>query len=346
MSKKANPRLVGSFVLGGIFLAVLSFFLLGGGIFREKIKCVAFFDGSVKGLSVGAPVAFRGVKVGTVTDIQLLVERGKLNYRIPVFFDIEKARLKVDGAEDRSWDLNLDRLVERGLRAQLTVQSFVTGLLMIELDFRPDTPVRLVGSIKGLPEVPTIPSDLADFLKRFEKVPVEDMFSQVTEIVRTLRIFLDSPDLEQALQDVRDTLAGMNALVAKVDVRADSLLNEGTLVLSELRSTLTVFNEGLAGILQNLDGTVGAARNVAVRLDQQLPSMMVDMEETLKAGQSAMRQVEAALERVEASARDDSPLMYTLQEVLTEVAAASRSMRVLTDYLQNHPEALLRGKKP
>jgi paraquat-inducible protein B len=59
-----------------------------------------------------------------------------------------------------------------------------------------------------------------------------------------------------------------------------------------------------------------------------------------------MRQVEAALERVEASARDDSPLMYTLQEVLTEVAAASRSMRVLTDYLQNHPEALLRGKKP
>ncbi len=346
MSKKANPRLVGSFVLGAIFLAVLGFFMLGGGLFREKIKCVAFFDGSVKGLSVGAPVAFRGVKVGTVTDIQLFVERGKLNYRIPVFFDIEKARLKVDGSEDDTWDLDMNRLIERGLRAQLTVQSFVTGLLMIELDFKPDTPVNIVGTEKGLPEIPTVPSDLADFLKRFEKVPVEDMLSQVTEIVRTLRNFLDSTDFKQALRDTRETLAGMNAIVAKVDMHADSLLNESTLTLHELRNTLTELNKGLAGLLQNLDGTMGAARSMAVRLDQQFPSFMVDMEKTLRTGQEAMQQVQVTLEKVEASARDDSPLMYSLQELLTEVAAASRSVRVLADYLQNHPEALLHGKKP
>lgn len=346
MSKKANPRLIGSFVVGGVALALLAVFLLGGGIFRERVKCVSFFDGSVKGLSVGAPVAFRGVRVGTVTDIQLRLEGKDLIHRIPVFFEIEPARLTVVGEDDQPRELKIDRLIERGLSAQLAVQSFVTGLLMIELDFRPGARMTQMGSIKSIPEIPTVPSDLESFLRRFEEAPIEELLSQVTEILKIIRGVLESPDFEVVLRNFRDTLAAINLIVNKVEVRADPLLNEGALAIQELRKTLSELNRRLPALLAKVDTAAVSARNVAGQLDRNLPTILEEMEKTVKSAQEALQQTTVTLDRVGETARDDSPFMHQLNELAAEVAAAARSMRVLADYLQQHPEALLRGKRP
>ncbi len=339
MSKKANPKLIGSFVVGGLVLALTAIFLLSAGFFREKVKCVAFFDGSVKGLNVGAPVTFRGVKVGTVTDIQLRIGTDHIDHLIPVFFEIEAARLTVVREDGRPNGLDVKHLIERGLRAQLTVQSFVTGLLMIELDFKPETRERLVGSIREYPEIPTIPSDLEDFLRRFEEAPIEELLEQVTEILKTVREFLDSPETLAIIRGFHEALEGLNALVMKIDVHADPLLTEGTLAMREMSQTFGELNRRLSSILDRADGTMDAMHNVAGEVDRRLPDLMEKLESTVKSTQEAM-------EGMAAVAQEDSPLMHNLQQLSVELTSAARSIRVLADYLQQHPESLLRGRRP
>ncbi len=339
MSKKANPKLIGSFVVGGLALALLAIFLLSAGFFRETVKCVAFFEGSVKGLSVGAPVTFRGVRVGTVTDIQLRIGSNDLDHLIPVFFEIETARLTMVRADGQPNGLDVDRLIERGLRAQLTVQSFVTGLLMIELDFRPGTRKVLVGTIQDYPEIPTIPSDLEDFLRRFEEVPIEEALEQITDILKTVREYVDSPEAMALLRNFGEALEGVNALVKKVDGHADPLLREGTLALREMKQTFGELNKRLSAILDRSEGAMASMDNVAGEMDRRLPALMDELERTARLTQNAM-------ENMAAASQEDSPLMHNLQELSVEMTSAARSIRVLADYLQQNPEALLRGRRP
>lgn len=339
MSKQANTKLIGLFVLGGLALALVAVFLLSAGIFREKVRCLAFFEGSVMGLNVGAPVTFRGVKVGTVTDIQLRVDRKDLNFLIPVFFDVETAQLTVVGEDGRHGDLNVEMLVERGLRAQLKVQSLVTGLLMIELDFKPGTSAIVVGTIEGYPEIPTLPSDLEDFLRRFEEVPIEYMLDQVTEILRTVRGILDSTETRDALRNLGSALDGINLLVRQTGVHVDPLMSEATLAMQEMRVALTELQNRLPALLERLDTTVGAAQGTLTQVDQGLARFVEQFEKTAMSAQEL-------IQRVGAAARDDSALMYNLEELAAEATSAARAIRVLADYLQQHPEALLHGKKP
>lgn len=339
MSKKANPKLIGSFVVGGLALALIAIFLLSAGLFRETVKCVAFFEGSVKGLSVGAPVTFRGVRVGTVTDIQVRIGGNELDHLIPVFFEIEPARFTVVRADGQPNGLDVENLIEKGLRAQLTVQSFVTGLLMIELDFRPGTRKLLVGTIQDYPEIPTIPSDLDDFLRRFEEVPIEETLEQITDILKTVREYVDSPEARALLRNFGEALEGVNALVKKIDVHADPLLSEGTLALREMRQTFGELNERLSAILDRSEDAMASVDNVAGEIDRRLPALMDELERTVTLTQNAM-------ENMAAASQEDSPLMHNLQELSAEMTSAARSVRVLADYLQRHPEALLRGKRP
>src|SRR5688572_15801114 len=142
MARRANPALIGGFVVGGIVLAVTALVLFGGGrFFRQTKPLVAYFEGSVKGVSIGAPVTFRGAKIGSVTDVQVIVDTKKDSIVTPVFFEIDAARLhdisgrkyKVSSNTRRT----MKKLFERGLRAELEMQSFVTGQVGIALDFNP-----------------------------------------------------------------------------------------------------------------------------------------------------------------------------------------------------------------
>ena len=141
MAKQANRMMIGGFVVLAVIIMAASLVVFGSGKFFKKTnKYILYFDESVKGLSVGAPVLFQGVQVGSVTSIILQADFVKMKTQIPVIIEIEPDRCKVRTGE-RSYRKVAEKLIEMGLRAQLVMQSFITGQLMIELDFYPNSKV-------------------------------------------------------------------------------------------------------------------------------------------------------------------------------------------------------------
>ena len=141
MAKQANRMMIGGFVVLAVIIMAASLVVFGSGKFFKKTnKYVLYFDESVKGLSVGAPVLFQGVQVGSVTSIILQADLVKMKTQIPVLIEIEPDRWKVRAGE-RNYRKVAAKLIEMGLRAQLIMQSFITGQLMIQLDFYPKSTV-------------------------------------------------------------------------------------------------------------------------------------------------------------------------------------------------------------
>src|SRR5437867_6603282 len=138
--RRANPAIIGGFVLGAVVLVVAGVMILGSGkLFTATIACVMYFEGSIQGLHEGAPVNFRGVKIGSVTDIKMQFDPTNLNIRIPVFAKIPKSSLEILHESASTPQEALADLVRRGLRAQLQTEGFLTGLLFVQLDIYPST---------------------------------------------------------------------------------------------------------------------------------------------------------------------------------------------------------------
>ncbi|WMW65574.1 MlaD family protein [Nitratidesulfovibrio liaohensis] len=142
MAREANKAMLGAFVVGALALLAAAVLLFGSGRFmKDRPQLVLYFKGSVRGLNIGAPVVFRGVPIGSVTEIRLLHDPDTPEFFIPVFIEFEPERIlnMKDGtvAKRQADGKVLDLLVEKGMRARLALQSFVTGQLMIEVDFDP-----------------------------------------------------------------------------------------------------------------------------------------------------------------------------------------------------------------
>ena len=148
MGSKINPTTIGAFVVSAIVLAVAGVLLFGGGkFFQEKLPFVLFFDSSVVGLNVGAPVIFRGVQIGQVTEITAIADPQTFDVRIRVKTEIVRGVIKVGEEGQRFEDQRqgMEGLIRKGARATLRMQSFVTGVLYVAIDYFPDTPVTLLG---------------------------------------------------------------------------------------------------------------------------------------------------------------------------------------------------------
>ena len=161
MGSKISPTVIGAFVVGAIIFMVAGVLLFGGGnSSRRRQPYVLFFDSSVEGLNVGAPVIFRGVQVGQVTEISALVDPQKFDLVIRVKIETVRGVVKIVGAEDQSFQESrqgVEGLIQKGARASLRMQSFVTGLLYVAFDFHPDTPVKLMGLDPKLPSCRPFP---------------------------------------------------------------------------------------------------------------------------------------------------------------------------------------------
>jgi paraquat-inducible protein B len=280
----------------------------------------------VKGLQIGASVVFQGAKIGQVTDIVVKVNAKELTAFIPVYIEIYQEKLvPIEG--DRSYDEQyLQALIKKGLRAQLQLQSFVTGQLMVNLDFYPNTPIRLVGLEKRYPEIPTIPSGLEQLAKRLEELPLKEIADRLNE-----------------------TLAGITRLVNSRDLQAsigslNQLLQDGDILVKNL-------NSKVGPIASDIKGTTDAARAAfaqaekTLRFDEGAPGQIASgIKETLSAAQDTLKKTGTAVENINVIAVQNANLGYEIGRTLEQIAELSRSIRVLADYLERHPEALLRGK--
>ena len=177
MSNRANPAIIGGFVLGAIALLVVAVLVFGGGeLFSSKRYLMTYFDGSVKGLRVGSNVLFRGVRIGYVTNIEAVTDPNVDRFGIPVTFQILPDSFKVMLPEGQLVSFAraghsqlIDELIKRGLRTKLETESFVTGQLLIQLDFYPTLPAVFRGVKPRYPEIPSVPSDIQQVLERLER---------------------------------------------------------------------------------------------------------------------------------------------------------------------------------
>lgn len=204
MSKKINKAAIGAFVVGAVALLLIGILTFGSGLFLKRTsKYVLFFDGSIKGLSVGAPVIFRGVKVGTVRDISLVYEQKTGAVLIPVVIEVDLSRVK--GAPQRWGYSDYKLLTERGLQARLEIQSFVTGQLMIAFDFYPDKPAKLRGLMKEYPELPTVPIS-PDIFKIVEEIPLKEISENLVDAVAGINKLVNSEELQESFSELKNTL--------------------------------------------------------------------------------------------------------------------------------------------
>jgi paraquat-inducible protein B len=347
MSKPANKALIGGFVVGAVALVIAGVLIFGSGKFlQETAKSVMYFDGSVKGLSVGSPVVFRGVKIGTVTDILLQYNPADMSVKIPVIIELELDRIENVGEMPRKRDpwKTARQLIERGLRAQLQTQSLVTGQLMIELDFHPDKPIKLVGGHTEYPEIPTIPSPLKELSKKIEKVPIEEIFEKLLAAVGGIEEIVNSPEVKGIISSLNQAAEDASKLVKNLNAQVTPLVSSIEKALGDTRKLVRNVNSQVQPVASSIKGTVEDYGKLAKNVDSQIEPLTSSIEKSLEEVRAALEQGRKTLVQAEDVIGEDSPLMYELDNTLKEVGAAARSIRLLADYLKRHPEALLKGK--
>jgi paraquat-inducible protein B len=336
MAKQVSKTVIGGFVISAIALLVIGIVIFGGGkFFTKTIKYVLFFDRSVKGLNVGAPVVFRGVEIGSVDSVVIRADTDKLTVDIPVVIEIEPDRFQTTG-EIKLPKNPYDRakvLIEGGLRAQLTLESMVTGQLMIEMDFFPDTPVRLTGIDAGYPELPTMPTSFEQLTQKLKKIPIEEIFEKLLSAINNIEKVLSAPELMDTVRNVKETTQNANQLIQS----ADKMIKDAdTLVLNIARQ--------VDPLSKNLRGAVGDVRKLLKNADGQIQPVSAKLQDALVSARKALDGAKATLATIDTFAAERSAFRIKLDASLEEIAAASRSVRALTEYLERHPEALLQGK--
>jgi len=330
MSNKANPTIIGAFVIGAVVLIAVAFALFGGAqIFATKNRYVALFDEPTNGLRVGANVLLNGVRIGYVSDIDLLIDAVNFDTDTQVTMEIlpEDIMTRSGGSlVEFGPALDHDVLIdEAGLRATLAIESFVTGQLHVELQLRPETVAEMRSTDAPYPEIPTITSNTQELLNK-----VQSWFADIRENVDFGAI---SDELQQMLvginelvgsEDLRGSLSGFNQLINDEDTQ--QLAASWQLTLTELRSTLANANDVIQNAGEDVDAVLADLRPVLSNLNATLS----EAEQTLSAAREQLS--------------GESEQAYELAATLDELQRAASTVRQFFDYLERNPEALLRGK--
>ncbi len=358
MARKANPSLIGAFVLGAMVLAVAGLVVFGGGKFlRQTQKAVLYFDGSTKGLNIGSPVTFRGVKIGQVTDVRVVVDPQALSIRTPVLIEIDSKRITDTAGRRIQFEkgaAGLKRLVEdRGMRAELKIQSFVTGQLAVDFDFYPNTPVRLTGLTllaKEYPELPTIPSSLDKLAQTIESLPIGELVQGLQGAVAGLERLVNAPEIREILRDATKLVKNADQKVTTLSAGLEDTLRDARKLVQNVDGTVgpltATVQEAVAKTETNLSAALADVRKLAENLDGRVGPLADDLEKALQEAKDTFTQVQAVLAAAEGLVEPGSAVHYNLNTTLEAVTRAAQSFRQLTTYLAQHPNAVLFGRPP
>jgi paraquat-inducible protein B len=360
MSKRvrAHPAAIGAFVAGAVALAIAATFIFGasGKLFGRKFPVVMFFDDSVNGLAVGAPVAYRGIRLGQVTQIKSVVG----SPRIAVAATLERGPFLTPDNPTGADQMRraMEEAIAQGLRAQLALQSLLTGHLYVSLVLRPDIPASLVGLDRGALEIPTIPTIMAQLEAGMQKIPLVNVPKYLYDTVEGSARLLQSPDLGKALESVGPLVADAQTLLKRLDREVGPLI-------TSLKGTSDTARASLVDITQQLDRVAADASRLMTSLTEtsdtargtvkdlsgdlqktlaQLAVLAAKLQEVSDTLRGALETAHTTLRDADGALTGDSPLGYKLQQALKEVAAAAQSLRALTEYLERHPESVLTGK--
>ena len=374
MSREANTTIIGAFMAGAVVLAAAGIIIFGSGnFFSEKNRYVLFFDGSVQGLNVGSPVVFRGVKIGSVKSIHIKTNAKDLTFSIPVLIEIEDKKFVVQENSNTALSLKkqLDILIDKGLRAQLEMQSMVTGMLLVNLDFHPQKPAVLKGKTLNYPEIPTIQSEIDLLTQKIKTVPMEEIFNKLLSIATTIENAFKAKKTKELVLLFKQTLVHVNSLIGHLDEQIQPVALQFNHTMKNIQTFSKTADTEITRLGTRMDTTLADIQTLAKSTRHHMEMVMPEMEtavkdiqgltrlfrdqisplsaafrETARAAAAAAKQTETTLSRIGDTAGKDSELAVTLTCTLDELSRAARSFRLLTEYLERHPEALIRGKQP
>ena len=273
MSKPANKTLIGIFVLGAIALLVVAIVLLGSGKFFGKMYvAVCYFEGSVGGLNIGAPVVFRGVKVGSVKDVILRFDTENLAFQIPVYIEIDTRTAQLMGPRPSTFGKNLKLFIDRGLRAQLEMQSIVTGQMQVGLDFYPGKPAKLIGDSK-YPEIPTIPTPLQELTKKVGEIPIEKILKNVQSAIEGIERTINSPEIANTLKSVSQAAGETNDLVKNINRQVTPLVSNANDTVKDLQKLVRNLDQQTSTLASSLGETTKDVRSMVQNVDSQVKTV-------------------------------------------------------------------------
>ncbi|MSQ68951.1 MAG: MCE family protein [Gammaproteobacteria bacterium] len=226
----------------------------------QKVRFVLFFAGSVRGLNVGAPVEFKGIKVGAVTSVQLEYDDQTAAFRIPVVIELEPERIIERGESLKKAPREaFQALVKRGLRARLQTGNLLTGQLLVDLDMQPKSPLRLMGAGRAEPELPTVEGDfdqittqLKGLVAKLDQLDIATIGGQLQATLKGTAAIANSPQIGRALEGLGASLASLRSILHKLDAHAEPLTTTLEQTLVAARDAL----EKSQAMMTTLEGVV------------------------------------------------------------------------------------------
>jgi paraquat-inducible protein B len=257
---------------------------------------------------------------------------------VPVYVEIFRNRIsilggkKVEGIDDEGV---IDDLVNAmGLRAQLQMQSLLTGQLFINYDFYPETPIRKVGLEKKVYEIPTIPTALqmlTDTLEQLvndiRKVNFKEIVENIAQTAKGANELMNSSDLRESAANLNIALQDMRKFIKKAETLAGNI------------------NGRVDTTADSFESTMADTRKLVNKVDSRIEPLASGMENTLAAVQASFEKAETLLVEAQKLLSENSKLRREIVMTLESMSDASRSLEELTEYLQRHPESIITGKK-
>ena len=319
---------IGAFIFGALLLTFLALlFFSGGRIFAQKQSVLMYFEGSVQGLQIGAPIKLKGVVLGEISDIQINFQslskqsggdEGSSQAAVTtVVADLLLKRISNSGIE--ASDEFLTEAVDNGLRAQLNYQSFLTGLLYVELDFHPESPAKRYAYQDALVEIPTMATEFEQISKKFQNINLEDLVSNLNSMVGRINALLASGEIERTLVSANNTLASIEKAAGGLD------------------QEVTTLSRDLSQTLAQADQLIG-------QLNKSAPEIVASLDQSLLRLNNSLANVETAAGQMAYTFSEDGQTVNKMNTALDDVRRAALALQTLSETLDQNPDAIWRGR--
>ena len=327
MRRKANKSLIGAFVAGGIILFILAFILLGAGsLSGTKPTAVSYFQDSVSGLDIGAPVKFRGVTIGKVSQVLLrTAAQAPSDYSVPVVMEFTPDLLTRRGLDQALLDkTGLRGSIEKGLRAKLQQQSVITGVLYVELDYFPDSEYKLHDLRGDTAEIPTLPSNLGALTKAVSQTL--DQLSKVDFIAITQKV---------------------DSILGRIDKGASQIefqkINQNLVTASDNIVKITG-DPAITKAVADFSAAMRSVDELVKRFNTKMDPVADDLQTMAAAGRKALERLNETAENVRGLTKPGSPTRRELDTALADVSEAATAISSLADFIERNPETIIQGR--
>lgn len=331
MTAQKNTALaIGSFIVGAIVLVFIALlFFSGGKIFEAKETVVMYFEGSVQGLQIGAPIKLKGVSIGEITDISInyqgasaLTVDGTSFPQTNTVVTVVTGELVMSKLEASNIDAIsdfVDRAISDGMRAQLNFQSLLTGLLYVDLDFSPGSPVKLYNYQSEYIELPTVVTEFEKISRDFRDLNLKELAANINDLATAMSDFVKSGKVEKAITNFDQASNSVKQTSDKFDKTLTNLANDTDKTLSKMDTLLDQLNSDAPEITKTLKSNLHTLNESLNSFTQTANNMSLFFEQ-------------------------DSKFVNEINATLGDISRAARSFRRLNETIEQEPQALIRGK--